>query len=197
MFRLILTTALISQTMGIHTNGEPFINYVEDYYRVVCPMEIPVVGETLCTVYDEYGELTKPYADKNIEQCTGYVRGRFEEFHNVYLPTLGNAKLWILNHNRISNINVIYDVEQINHGAIAVFEPTIEYADMPGHVVFIEYVERDILGQVKNIYYSDANGLPDIEFDVYNHGVDGVAQMKSVFDFENQYGLKLVGYLSL
>ncbi|MFI3175437.1 MAG: CHAP domain-containing protein, partial [Bacillota bacterium] len=154
--------------------------------------ETPTVGATLGTIYDGNGSMTEPYKINNIGQCTGYAKARFLEYHGVALPYFGNAKYWVANHKNSADVKI---ENEISVGAIAIFEPTAEFSTMAGHVEFIEYLERDENGDVTAVYFSDSNGANDIQKGVWNDGVDGVVKKVTLAEFENQYGLKLLGYM--
>ncbi len=156
------------------------------------PTTEPEVGATLGTIYDANGSMTEPYKINNIGQCTGYARARFLECHGITLPHFGNAKYWVANHKNSEDVKI---ENEISIGAIAIFEPTAEFSTMAGHVEFIEYLERDENGNVTAVYFSDSNGANDIQKGVWNDGVDGVVKKVTLKEFENQYGLKLLGYM--
>lgn len=165
--------------------------------------EAPVIGETLAHILDEKAPKDAKGADKYMEayktglvgQCTWYAAGRFKEVYGIELFNMGNAKNWIDNSYKCEYIKAITDLSDVPEQAIAVFKPTEEFKDMAGHVVFIEYVERDKNGNPLNIYYTDANGIGDLRKNEFDLGYDGTVKMSSFQDFKNPYGLTLIGYI--
>ena len=127
-------------------------------------------------------------------QCTWYAKGRFREVNGVELPTIGYAKDWLMAPLVSDKVDVCLDVNAVPEYSIAVYAPKTDNS-LKGHVVFVEYVERDKDGNPVNIYYTDANGKHDTEKNKYTKGCDGQVIKESFQEFrENRY-LKLVGYV--
>ncbi len=108
---------------------------------------------------------------------------------------MGNAKVWADKAEVYPEIVVIRDLSEVPEQAAAVFQPTGKFKDWPGHVRFVEYVERDRNGNPQTVYYTDANGADDPEKDAYTPGYDGSVKAVSYEDFLEPYGSRLVGYI--
>lgn len=184
---------------GIDKNGEATITFtvpkdeMESYLtKEQDLMQPPKVGEVLGTIYKENGEKTELYSQYDIGQCVGYARARFEELHQIQFPYMGNAKYWIQNHYRSTQTKMILDLDKLQEKAIAVYEPTEELKTMAGHLVIIEYIERDEKGNPMNVYYTDSNTLGE---GIFYKEHDGKVKKMSIEEFKNPYGLKLLGYI--
>lgn len=127
-------------------------------------------------------------------QCTWYARGRFREVNGVELPTIGYAKDWLMAPLVSDKVEVCLDVNVVPEHSIAVYAPKAD-SRLKGHVVFVEYVERDTKGNPVNVYYTDANGKQDIEKNKYTKGCDGQVIKESFREFRENRHLKLVGYV--
>lgn len=127
-------------------------------------------------------------------QCTWYARGRFREVNGVELPTIGYAKDWLMAPLVSDKVDVCLDVNTVPEHSIAVYAPKAD-SRLKGHVVFVEYVERDKDGNPVNVYYTDANGKHDTEKNKYTKGCDGQVIKESFREFRENRHLKLVGYV--
>ena len=153
--------------------------------------EPPEIGRTLGYIFNEETQrFTENYRAGNIGQCT-----RFREVHGVEMPYMGRAKEWIDTAYKTEGLAVITDLTDVPDQAVAVYEPTAAYRDWPGHVVFIEYVERNEDGSPVTIYYTEANGNNDPTKGKYDAGFDGTVRSRSLKEFQDPYGLKLLGYI--
>ena len=184
---------------GIDKNGEATITFTvpKDEMELYLTkeqdlMQPPKVGEVLGTIYKENGEKTEFYSQYDIGQCVGYARARFEELHQIQFPYMGNAKYWIQNHYRSTQTKMILDLDKLQEKAIAVYKPTEELKTMAGHLVIIEYIERDEKGNLMNVYYTDSNTLGE---GIFYKEHDGKVKKMSIEEFKNPYGLKLLGYI--
>ncbi len=161
--------------------------------------EAPEVGAVLAKIHriNENGEaeFISPYHGGRRGQCTWYAAGRFQEIHGIALPLFGNAKEWIANAWYSDDVLAVTDLSDVPEQAIAVFRPTEEFRDWPGHVSFVEYVERDENGKPLTVYYTDANGVGDPEKNAYSPGYDGSVKAVSYEEFLHPYGVELIGYL--
>ena len=156
----------------------------------------PEIGTTLGNIYDENGELTELYKGHSIGVCVGYVMARFEELHEIKLPYLESPRNWIKNEHNSLQTKAILDLDDIQEKAIAVYAPIDELSTAAGHVVIIEYIERDVNENPINIYYTDSNGGNDIKKGEFNKGYDGIVKKRSMEEFKNPLnGLKLIGYI--
>lgn len=127
-------------------------------------------------------------------QCTWYARGRFREVNGVELPTIGYAKEWLMAPLVSDKVDVCLDVNVAPEHSIAVYAPKPD-SSLKGHVVFVEYVERDKDGNPVNVYYTDANGKHDTEKNKYTKSCDGQVIKESFREFQENQHLKLVGYV--
>ncbi len=172
----------------------------ETPFQPIPPLtEAPEVGTVLAEIeyMDKNGEIhfTETYYGGEDGQCTWYARGRFREVHGIVLPYMGNAKVWADKAGNYPEVDVITDLSDVPEQAVAVFRPTGRFRDWPGHVRFVEYVERDKYGKPETVYYTDANGAGDPEKDSYTSGYDGSVKAVSYADFLEPYGSKLIGYI--
>lgn len=159
----------------------------------------PEVGTVLANIHyvDESGGIvfTEPYLGGGRGQCTWYARGRLWEVSGIKLPLLGNAKEWLAKARHSDDVRAVTDLSDVPEQAVAVYRPTEEFRDWPGHVSFVEYVKRDENGKPLVVYYTDANGAGDPEKDAYSPGYDGSVKAVSYEEFLKPYGVELVGYI--
>lgn len=153
---------------------------------------IPAKIETVDTEGIEI--FTENYRIGYAGQCTWYARGRFREVNGVELPTIGYAKDWLMAPLVSDKVDVCLDVNEVPEYSIAVYVPKTD-SSLKGHVVFVEYVERDKDGNPVNVYYTDANGKQDTEKNKYTKGCDGQVIKESFQEFRENRHLKLVGYV--
>ena len=125
-------------------------------------------------------------------QCTWYAKGRFREVNGVELPTIGYAKDWLMAPLVSDKVDVCLDVNAVPEYSVAVYAPKTDNS-LKGHVVFVEYVERDKDGNPVNVYYTDANGKHDTEKNKYTKGCDGQVIKESFQEFRENRHMKLVG----
>lgn len=139
---------------------------------------------------------TEPYRAGIPGQCTWYAAGRFREVHGMELPRLWNAKHWAEQAGKSEGLRVIAEnLADVPALSIAVFEPTEEFPNAPGHVCFVEYVERDETGAPVQVYYTEANGSGDLRKNLFDPGYDGVVQACGWDAFREPYGLRLIGFI--
>lgn len=172
----------------------------ETLFQPIPPLtEAPEVGTVLANIQqeDENGNMkfTKPFDGFSVGQCTWYVRGRLQEVYGMSLPYMGRAGIWAEEAKANPTVEVITDLSDVPERAIAVFEASAEFPGWPGHVSFVEYVERDKNGKPLTVYYTDANGAGDPEKDAYTPGYDGSVKAVSYEEFLKPYGVELVGYI--
>ncbi len=172
---------------------------IEPQFQPIPPLtEAPEVGTVLAEIQqeNENGEMcfTKPYDGYSIGQCTWYARGRFQEIYGTELPFFGNARIWAEKAAQYPELRVINELDDVPEQAVAVYAPRTDMS-LPGHVCFIEYVERDSNGKPQNIYYTDANGKYDTEKNAFTAGCDGMVVKESFDEFQGTKKLKLVGYI--
>lgn len=172
----------------------------ETLFQKILPLtEPPEVGTVLANIQqeDRNGEsgFTEPFNSFSVGQCTWYVRGRFQEVYGMSLPYMGRAGVWADAAKTNPDVTVITDLRDVPERAITVYEASAEFQDWPGHVSFVEYVERDENGKPLVVYYTDANGAGDPEKNAYTPGYDGAVKAVSHEEFLEPYGLKLAGYI--
>lgn len=162
-------------------------------------VEPPETGTVLADIHriNENSEIefVSPYHGGRRGQCTWYAAGRFQEVHGIALPLFGNAKEWIANAWYSDDVRAVTDLSDVPEQAVAVYRPTEEFRDWPGHVSFVEYVERDADGKPLTVYYTDANGAGDPEKNAYSPGYDGSVKAVGYEEFLHPYGVELIGYL--
>lgn len=173
----------------------------ETAFQPIPPLtEAPEVGTVLANIQqeDENGEMhyTKPYYSYGFGQCTWYAGGRFYEVHGINIPIYGNAKEWINASRWSENVQVVTDISQVLEQSVAIYAPKWD-EQLPGHVCFIEYIERDKDGTPLNIYYTDANGKHDTEKNAYTPGCDGAVIKEDFETFKGSKHLKLIGYIAV
>lgn len=164
--------------------------------------EPPEVGTTLGNILKDiqnpntFGadSFTLPYSFGSVGQCAWYAEGRFMEVYGLQMPFgMGNPKEWLNNTYLSKEIKAITDINDIREQSIAVYIPDDDSS--PGHVRFVEYVERDSYGNPINIYYTDANGINDLNRGKYDYGYDGTVIKVSFEKFKAPYKSKLAGYI--
>ncbi len=160
--------------------------------------EAPEVGTVLANIQqrDENGEMqfTVPYQWCAVGQCTWYANGRFREVTGIRLPLLGNAKEWLNTAPHCEEVRVETNLSDVPEQAIAVYVPKSD-TSLPGHVCFVEYVERDKNGNPLYIYYTDANGKADKGRNEYTPDCDGTVIKEDFETFKGSEQLKLAGYI--
>lgn len=183
----------------------PFEFTVEEQtdWEVIPPLtEPPEVGTTLGNILKDVNNpntfaadsYTEPYATYSIGQCAWYADGRFMEVYGIRMPFgIGDAKDWLNNASLSNEIKTVLDTNDIKEQSIAVYIPDDKNA--PGHVRFVEYVERNSEGIPINVYYTDANGVNDLNKGEFNYGYDGTVQIVSFEKFKNPYKSRLAGYI--
>lgn len=176
------------------------VKTAEEKRKQAVPLdEAPEVGTVLADIQqeDENGEMqfTKPYHWCAVGQCTWYANGRFCEVTGIRLPLLGNAKEWLENAWYSDDVRAVTDLSDVPEQAIAVYVPRTDDS-LPGHVCFIEYVERDRDGNPLYIYYTDANGKIDKGRNEYTPGYDGAVIKEDFETFKGSKDLELAGYIT-
>jgi len=162
----------------------------------------PVLGETPGKIlidpdapiglgYEYYYE---PYWYGLIGECAWYAPARFTEVNGISLNIrpLGYIKDWLDTAAKYDDLEIIRNVAEIRNYSIAIFPQNTQST---GHVVFIEYVERDSNGKPLNIYFTEANGANTLNKGQFDPGYDGIVQMLSFEDFINKPG-GLAGYIA-
>lgn len=175
----------------------------QEHERIAPLTEPPEVGTTLAHILDEnadpdvkgWKKFMPPYQSGMAGQCVWYARGRFKEVYGIDIPHLDGIKNWIANAYQCDKIKAVTDLSDVPIQSVAVFRPIEDNEDKPGHVCFVEYVERDNEGKPLNIYYTDANGAGDLRKNEFDDGYDGTVKVKSFEDFKNTGKLKLIGFI--
>lgn len=161
--------------------------------------EPPEIGSTPGHILEEgdgfWKRFTEPYRAGIPGQCTWYAAGRFREVYGAELPLLWNAKHWLTQAEK-GGLRVVKEaLENVPEGAIAVYVPTEEFPNAPGHVCFVEYVERDETGAPVQVYFTEANGSGDRRKNLFDPGYDGTVQACGWEAFREPFGLRLAGYI--
>ena len=125
-----------------------------------------------------YGSGNMSYNGGYTGQCTWYAYGRFVEVHNIALKTALHAKYWLDQNANDSRLSVTYDKYNISDKSIAV-RTNSTY----GHVIFVEYVQRDGNGNPTTVYFTECNTDNNGNYDA---GVDCILKKLSFNDFISQ-----------
>ena len=162
----------------------------------------PIVGDTPGNIlkdpndpnHSDNNKYTDTYRHGNIGQCTWYAECRFYEVHEIklYSYQLGGIKECLTNAVKHDDLRVITDINNIQSNTIAVFCP--KDLSKSGHMVYIEYVERDSNGIPTDVYITEANTLREGKFDPK---YDGVVQKISFENLKNSSQANiLTGYIA-
>lgn len=94
-------------------------------------------------------------------QCISYAKRRFYELTGICIDetaVVSYASQMLKENEKSKKVTVIYDTSNIKAPAMAVTEGMTEgkYAGM-GHVLIIEYVERDSQGNPIKVYFTESN----------------------------------------
>lgn len=142
------------------------------------------IGQTIPNIKSRSG-YTKYYGSDNLlynagycGQCTWYVYGRFYEVQGIQLKIARNAKYWLSDNASDSALKVVFGADHISGKAIAV-RTTGNY----GHVMFVEYVERNSDGSPVNVYFTECNTDNNGTYDI---GKDCIIQCKSFAQFKSE-----------
>ncbi len=165
----------------------------------------PVVGDTPGNILkdpDNFDPLsvdsyTDIYRLGNIGQCAWYAENRFYEVHDIhlFLYDIGAIKDCLKDAEKYSDLKVITDINDIQGNSIAVF--ISKDLSQPGHMEYIEYVEKDLNGNPVNVYITETNGANTLNKGQFDPGYDGVVQKISFEDFKKDIGyLELAGYIA-
>jgi len=165
----------------------------------------PVVGETPGNILKDpnnpilFGadRYTEYYRLGSIGVCAWYAENRFYEVHGIhlYLYDLGKLRDSLTNALKYSDLKVITDVNAIAGNTIAVFVP--QNSTDVGHMVYVEYVERNSNGNPINVYITETNGANTLNKNEFNPGYDGVIQKIKFDEFiKRSPNLELAGYIA-
>jgi hypothetical protein len=120
--------------------------------------------------------------------CGWYAEGRFHEVTGVFWEDcLGDdigihtdTKTYLaLTKKHPERLDAITDMLGIRSQSIALYY----YEELEhGHLVFVEYVERDPEGNPLNVYYTQANGYLSANYR-FDDGIDGIVQAKTYDEF--------------
>lgn len=138
---------------------------------------------------------TDAYQYGSIGQCVWYAKSRFFEVHGTRLALydMGDIKDWIANANQFEGIKSISDINSIQSHSIAVYKPND--SKQLGHVVFVEWVERDSNGNPLNVYFTETNGAKTLNKGQFDPGYDGAVQKVTFKQFTEKSNLTLIGYI--
>jgi surface antigen len=165
---------------------------------------LPVPGETPGKIlidpdnpnrqgWDKY---TEPYQCGLVGECAWYAVSRFTEVNGIGINTriMGFIKEWIDSAAKYDDVSVITDIDGIVKHSIAVYIPKNGKTGT-GHVIFVEYIERNSNGTPANVYFTEANGRYDLTKGKFDPGYDGIVQVTSFEDFKTRSGV-LTGYIA-
>jgi len=167
----------------------------------------PVVGDTPGNILKDPNDpnrlsssnYTNSYIYGNIGQCTWYAKGRFCEVHNInlylYDYDFSTYKEILTNVAKCDDLRAITDVNDIQSNTIAIFIP--KDSREIGHMVYVEYVERDSSGTPTNVYITETNGPNTLNRGQFDPEYDGVVQKMTFEDFKNRSQVnELAGYIA-
>jgi len=165
----------------------------------------PVVGETPGNIlkdpnnsdHKSVDSFTDAYRGGSKGQCTWYAMCRFYEVNNIkiYLFSLGSYSETLENAKKYNELKVIADIDAIEGNTIALFIPK-DSSRKIGHMVYVEYVERDSDGKPINVYFTEANGPNTLNRNEFDLGYDGVVQKATFNEFINRSQVNyLAGYI--
>ncbi len=171
------------------------------------PTEPPQVGEVLGKIVEDGAVLEFPaivdYLTKNYEDgwggtaggCEWYVRSRTNEVHGIHIgeKMWSTVQYWMEKAEEDEEFITTTDPNDVVAGAILVYKHKTK--ENSGHVIFIEYVERDNNGKPTEVYFTDANGATTLEKSRYDHGYDGQVQKKSLDNLINRTTQEFQGYI--
>ncbi len=166
----------------------------------------PVVGETPGNILKDptnpdnlsVDSYTDIYSYGSIGVCVWYAEDRFSEVHGIkmYLYNLGKIKDSLTNALKYSDLKVITDINAIEGNTIAVFVP--QNSTDVGHMVYVEYVERDSNGNPIDVYITETNGANTLNKNEFDPGYDGVVQKMKFDEFiKRSPNLELAGYIAV
>ena len=194
-----VTEETTSSIVTIEAEQKPVVIYSDD--------NKPVVGDTPGNIlkdpndhnYLGSGKYTNAYMYGSIGQCAWYAKGRFCEVHgiNLYLNDydFGSYKEHLTNVEKYDDLKAITDVNNIQGNTIAIFIP--KDSREIGHMVYVEYVERDSNGKPINVYITETNGPNTLNRGQFDPGYDGVVQKMTFEDFKNRSQVnELAGYIA-
>ena len=192
-----VTEETTSSIVTTETEQKPVVIYSDD--------NKPVVGDTPGNILkdpDNFDPLnvdsyTDTYRLGSIGVCAWYAKNRFYEVHdiNLHLYHLGAIKDCLNNALEHDDLKVITDINNVQGNVIAVF--ISKDLNHPGHMEYVEYVERDSNGNPINVYITETNGPNTLNRGQFDPGYDGVVQKMTFEDFKNRSQVnELAGYIA-
>lgn len=134
------------------------------------------------------------YRSGSIGQCAWYAEARFYEVHNMEVDSMfgiGAIQDWLINAYKFDEIEAITDKTDVRSLSIATYAPP--KGKEIGHVVFVEYVEKDTNGNPIYVYITEANGGNTLNKGEFDPGYDGIVQKISYDEFISKP--TLLGYI--
>jgi len=138
--------------------------------------------------------LTEVYSAGTTGGCNWYADGRFWEVYGIPVPHFDNffgTTKYLDAADNYDEFNAIRDVNDIRSNSIAVYVPIT--SDSTPHVLYVEYVERDLSGRPVNVYFTEAND--NNPTGRYRHGIDGAVKKLTFDDFINRNKQKCIGFI--
>lgn len=194
-----VTEETTSSVITTETEQKPVVIYSDDNKPVVGDTPGNILKDPNDTNYLGSGKYTNAYMYGSIGQCAWYAKGRFCEVHgiNLYLNDydFGSYKEHLTNVEKYDDLKAITDVNNIQGNTIAIFIP--KDSREIGHMVYVEYVERDSNGKPINVYITETNGPNTLNRGQFDPGYDGVVQKMTFEDFKNRSQVnELAGYIA-
>lgn len=192
-----VTEETTSSIVTEETEQKSVVIYSDDNKPVVGDTPGNILKDPNDTNYLGAGKYINSYMYGSIGQCTWYAEARFCEVHGIklYLYQLGGIKECLTNALEHDDLKVITDINDIHSNTIAVFTP--KDLSKSGHMVYVEYVERDSNGIPTNVYITETNGPNTLNREQFDPGYDGVVQKVTFEDFKNRSQVnELVGYIA-
>ncbi len=192
-----VTEETTSSIVTTETEQKPVVIYSDD--------NKPVVGDTPGNILKDTNNFdplnvdsyTDTYRLGSIGVCAWYAKNRFYEVHNINLELydIGAIKSCLKDAEKYTDLKIITNINNIESNSIAVFVP--QNISDTGHLVYIEYVERDSNNKPINIYLTETNGYNTLNKNEFDFGYDGVVQKMTFDEFiKRSPNLKLAGYIA-
>lgn len=134
---------------------------------------IPVHTHQMDSSYYTVGNLS--YRAGFAGQCTWYGYGRFYERTGIALHYAPNAKLWLEVNQNDARVKIYKGKKKIRENAIA-----IRTKGEFGHVMYIEYLTKNVDGNPEYVYFTECNVDNNGRYDA---GVDCLLKKYSYKEF--------------
>lgn len=194
-----VTEETTSSVITTETEQKPVVIYSDDNKPVVGDTPGNILKDTSNFDLLSVNSYTDIYSYGNIGQCAWYAEARFCEVTGIklysYKYDFGSYKEHLTNVAKYDDLKAITDVNNIQGNTIAVFVP--KDSREVGHMVYVEYVERDSNDKPINVYITETNGPNTLNRGQFDPGYDGVVQKMTFEDFKNRSQVnELAGYIA-